>query len=127
MINQDIAGSSTSKTLLAPQARTSSANGTGLDVSTYEGLALVQLANGTTSGTTPTLDVKIQDSAANSTFADVTGYTFTQVTAALSDPSTLKIDLRNVRQYIRAVATIAGTTPSFACAVTLVASKKITP
>lgn len=127
MINYDIAGSSTSKTLLAPAARTSTTNGTGLDISTYEGLALVQLANGTTSGTSPTLDVKIQDSADNSTFADVSGYSFSQVTAALSDPSTLKIDLRNVRQYIRAVATIGGTTPSFACAVTLVASKKITP
>lgn len=127
MINYDIAGSSTSKTLLAPAARTSTTNGTGLDISTYEGLALVQLANGTTSGTSPTLDVKIQDSADNSTFADVSGYSFSQVTAALTDPSTLKIDLRNVRQYIRAVATIGGTTPSFACAVTLVASKKITP
>ena len=127
MINYDIAGSSTSKTLLAPAARTSTTTGTGLDISTYEGLALVQLANGTTSGTSPTLDVKIQDSADNSTFADVSGYSFSQVTAALTDPSTLKIDLRNVRQYIRAVATIGGTTPSFACAVTLVASKKITP
>ena len=127
MINSSIAGSSKSKTLLSISTRTSSANGTGLDISTYEGLALVQLANNATSGTTPTLDVKIQDSADNSTFADVSGYSFTQVTAALSDPSTLEIDLRNVRQYIRAVATIAGTTPSFACAVTLVASKKITP
>lgn len=127
MINYDIAGSSTSKTLLAPAARTSTTTGTGLDISTYEGLALVQLANGTTSGTSPTLDVKIQDSADNSTFADVSNASFSQVTAALTDPSTLKIDLRGVRQYIRAVATIGGTTPSFACAVTLVASKKITP
>ncbi len=126
MINFDIAGSTTSKTLLAPAARTTTATGTGVNVSTYEGLAMVNLANGITSGTTPTLDVKIQDSADDSSYADVSGYTFTQVTAALTDPATLKIDLRNVRKFIRAIGTIAGTTPSFACSVTLIASKKTT-
>lgn len=107
---------STLKTSFAPVARTTTANGTGVDL---QGAAdvLVVLNNGTTSGTTPTLDVKIQDSADNSTFADVTGLTFTQVTAALTNPVALQVDPRAVRRYIRAVATIAGTTPSFACAV----------
>lgn len=108
----------TVKSSFAPAARTSTANGTGVDL---QGAAdvLVVLNNGTTSGTSPTLDVKIQDSADNSTFADVTGLTFTQVTAALTNPVTLQVDPRAVRRYIRAVATIGGTTPSFACSVSV--------
>lgn len=99
---------------LAPAARTTSANGTGVDLRGATDV-LVILTNGTTSGTSPTLDVKIQDSADNSSFADVSGLTFSQITAA-ADPATLQVDPRAVRRYIRAVATIAGTSPSFACA-----------
>ena len=127
MINFDIAGSVTVKTLLAPAARTATTTGTGVNVSTYEGLAMVTLSVGTVTGTNPTWDVKIQDSADDSSYADVSGYTFAQAIAALTDPSTLKIDLRNVRKYIRAVGTIGGTsTPTFPCAVSLIASKKTT-
>lgn len=107
----------TYKTLLAPLARTTTANGTGLDITGYVDDIEVVLLNNTTSGTTPTLDVKIQDSADNSSFADVTGLTFSQVTAALTNPSSLKIPANTCRQYIRAVATIGGTTPSFLCGV----------
>lgn len=124
MVSLDINASTTPLTLLAPLARTSTTNGSGVDLTGYQGLAAVYLHNNTTSGTTPTLDVKIQDSADNSTFADVTGYTFTQVTAALTNPAGLTIDTRKCRQYIRAVATIGGTTPSFLCAVTLLATKQ---
>lgn len=107
---------------LAPAARTASANGTGVDVRGATDI-LVILTNGTTSGTTPTLDVKIQDSADNSSFSDVTGLTFAQVTAA-ADPATLQVDPRGVRRYIRAVATIAGTTPSFTGAVLVQSSNR---
>lgn len=109
----------TIKSSLAPAARTTSANGTGVDLRGALD-ALVILNNGTTSGTTPTLDVKVQDSADNSSFADVTGLTFTQVTAALTDPVSIQVDPRAVRRYIRAVFTIAGTTPSFACSASVV-------
>jgi hypothetical protein len=114
----------TYKTLFAPAARTSTANGTGIDITGYVDDIEIILANNTTSGTTPTLDVKIQDSADNSTYADVTGLTFTQVTAALTDPVGLKIPANTCRQYIRAVATIGGTTPSFLCSVTAQLKKK---
>jgi hypothetical protein len=79
---------------------------------------------GTVSGTTPTLDGKIQDSADNSAFADVTGYTFTQVTASTSLQS-LNVDTRKVRRYIRYVGTIAGTTPSFSMDVVAVGQKQV--
>lgn len=105
---------------LAPAARTASANGTGVDVRNADDV-LVILTNGTTTGTNPTLDVTIEDSANNSSFAAVSGYAFAQVTAAIAGGDaalTLQVPKRALRRYIRAVATIGGTnTPTFACAV----------
>ena len=75
-------------------------------------------------GSSPTYNVKIQDSADNSTFADVTGATFTQVTSTASQQK-LTINANDVQRYIRAVATIGGTSsPSFVASVTLLYGKK---
>lgn len=108
-----------------PAARTATANGTGVDLTGYinsGGRALKAiLDNGTTSGTTPTLDVKIQDSDDNSVFADITGATFTQLTAAGNQ----EIHFRTNKRYVRAVATIAGTTPSFTFDVVVLAVKRM--
>mgnify|MGYP001573032664 FL=1 len=97
---------------------TATATCTGVDTLGYNSAA-VALEVGVVSGTSPTLDVKIQDSADNSTFADVTGLTFTQVTAT-GNSQILRVDGLNTstrRRYLRAVGTIAGTTPSFAFGV----------
>lgn len=101
---------------LRPQAATASANGSGVDTLGYNSAMLV-LEVGTVSGTTPTLDVKLQESVDNSTFTDVTGYTFTQVTAS-NNSQVMRIDGLGTsrKRYLRAVATIGGTTPSFALA-----------
>jgi hypothetical protein len=121
-LSYDYAGELSLVELLPAAARTASANGTGVDVSGYVGNIKVLLNIGTVTGTTPTLDVKIQDSADNSSWADVSGYTIAQKTAAGSD--SLSVDKRAVRKYIRAVATIGGTTPSFPCAILAVAQSK---
>lgn len=105
---------------LAPAARTSSGNGTGIDLADTGPELFAFLNNGTTSGTTPTLDVKLQESSDNSTFTDITGATFTQLTAAGNE--VIRVANRTKR-YVRAATTIAGTSPSFACAVTLIAPK----
>ena len=104
----------TVSTSLTSQAVTSNTNGTGVDIRSAIGEAVAILSCGAaTAGTNPTMDVKIQDSADNTTFADVTGYTFTQVTTVASN-ATLRIDPRLARRYVRAVATIGGTSsPSF--------------
>lgn len=107
--------------LLAPATRTSSANGTGVNLATapHRGdNAMVILHIGAVTGTAPTLDVKIQDSADNSSWADY-GSAFAQKAAA--GVSRMNVDLKGARQYVRAVATIGGTTPSFPCSVVLVA------
>lgn len=68
----------------------------------------------TVSGTTPTLDSVIQDSADGST-GWATIMTFTQATAATSERKTIT---GTVRQYIRESHTIGGTaTPTFTYAV----------
>lgn len=105
-------------------ARTATVTATGLDLRGYKGVVKVCQLVGVVSGTTPTLDGKIQQSPDNSTWVDVAGATFTQVTASDSYQS-IGVDLRKTGGYIRYVGTIAGTTPSFTMGVTLVAEKAL--
>lgn len=95
-------------TLFASQARTASANSNAEDVSGFE--TLLAILNVTAaSGTTPTLDVKFQESMDAVTWVDIPSAAFTQTTAA----AVKSLLFSSRAQYIRAVATIGGTTPSF--------------
>lgn len=100
--------------LLPTAALSVTTNGTGVDITQYQGKFAIILDSGAGAGGTTTLDVKIQDSADGSTgWADVSGATFTQVTTVASRQ---KIGVLSdiCKQYIRAVATIgAGATFSF--------------
>ncbi len=109
---------------IRPVALTSSADGTGIDRLGFDD-AMFMLEVGAVSGTSPTLDVKIQESADNSTFTDISGATFTQITAA-DKSATLRVNLAGKKRYLRAVATIAGTSPSFTGGVQAVLSKATT-
>lgn len=111
--------------LLPPASQTVTLNGAGVDLQKVAPqTAAVELHVGTVTGTTPTLNVKIQDSADNSTFADLaTPIAFAQIVAAQT-PITVQVDTRLVRRYIRAVATIAGTSPVFPCSAVLIAQKE---
>lgn len=82
-------------------------NGTAVDRSEYHGRAKAVLKSGAGTGTTPTLDVKVQDSEDNSTWTDVSGATFTQVTTVASVQS-IALNLQGVARYIRLVGTTAG-------------------
>jgi hypothetical protein len=112
------------QTLFNVAARTSTVNGAGVDMLDYEGKAQAILGSAAGTGTSPTLDVKLQDSDDNSTFADITDATFTQVTNAAVANQGIAVDLAAARRYVRAVATIGGTSPSFSCGVWLLAKKK---
>lgn len=109
--------------LFPTAARTATANGTGIDLNDYEGDVAIILDSAAGTGTTPTLDVKIQDSADNSTFADVSGATFTQLTTTAGREK-IVINSNSTARYVRAVATIAGTSPSFTFSVNAVGIKK---
>lgn len=65
------------------------------------------------SGTTPTLTLKIQESADNSNWNDLV--TFPQVT----DVGETFVTVESKKKYLRTHATIGGTTPSFTYSVDL--------
>ncbi len=99
--------------LAAAAQRTSTLTGTGIDVLDYEGVTLAVLNASAGTGTTPTLDVKLQHSDDDSTYADVAGGTFTQVTdvAGTAGVQVLKVNVSDLKRYVRVIGTIAGTTP----------------
>ena len=84
-------------------ANTAAATSSGVDLAGYIGEFQVVVQTGAITGT---LDGKIQDSADNSSFADVTGLTFAQVTAA-NKVAKLDIPVNSVRRYIKYVGTVA--------------------
>lgn len=105
--------------------RTASANGAGVDLQGYVnpgGREMKAYINcGEASGTTPTLDVKLQESDDNATFSDIDGAAFSQLTG----PGSEEIHFRTNKRYVRAVATIGGGTPSFTFGAFLVAEKRM--
>jgi len=104
-------------------ARTSTVTATGIDISAYKGGLIVQQLVGVVSGTSPTLNGKLQSSPDNSTWTDISGATFTEVTASDSFQK-IGVNVRNAAKYIRYVGTIAGTTPSFTMGVVLLGEKE---
>lgn len=99
---------------LAPHSsRTSDGNESSVDngSSTSNG-AVAHLHVTAVSGTNQTLDVTIQDSSDNSTWADLAS--FTQATAKTSERITIS---GSVDRYIRAKWTLGGTSPDFTFAV----------
>jgi hypothetical protein len=108
---------------------TATASGSGVDITDYEGaLALTQMV-GTVSGTTPTLDGKIETSdASGSGYATAKNVAaadalFAQVTAS-NNTQTVFLDCDAQKKFLRYTATIAGTTPSFAVGCLLSGAKK---
>ena len=112
--------------LAAAARRTSNLDSTGIDVLDYEGVALIVLNASAGTGTNPTLDVKLQHSDDDSTYADVTDGAFTQVTdaAETAGVQVMKVNVSDLKQYLRIVGTVGGTTPSFDYGVEFVGIKK---
>lgn len=114
-------------TLFAPAARTETANGIAIDLNDYDGPLVVLAASALGTGTTPTLAITLEDSDDNSTFGAVTEYTSVAVTDAAAVANKQVIDTSALKRYVRAVVTIGGDTPSFACAVLAFGVKKAMP
>ncbi len=106
--------------LLAPAARTSSGNGSAVDIRPYalgEFAPLkVRLSVGASAGTSPTLDVTVQQSADGSTGWSTIG-TFTQMTGT----GAAEIRVNPTQPYVRVAYTLGGTSPSFTFHVTALA------
>lgn len=113
-------------TLFPVAARSSSADGSAVDVRSYKGQAKALLFSAAGTGTTPTLDVKLQSSLDGSTgWADISGAAFTGVTDAAA--ALEGIGVTTEINYLRAVATIGGGTPSFTFGVALITRQQKTP
>lgn len=111
--------------VLAPARKIASENGAAIDLQQYVGDVKVILSSSAGGGTAPTLDVKLQESdSAAGTFTDIPGAAFAQVTgAALTAALTVNAD--SAKRYIRAVTTIAGTSPTFDMALVAVGMKQV--
>jgi uncharacterized phiE125 gp8 family phage protein len=109
-----LADNITTEQSIAPGAYTAAASygiaGTGVDVLGYR--ALVNLNSGANSAG-GTLDGKIQESDDNATYTDWTGGSFTQVTTS-NDTAIFEKAYTGTKQYIKAVATVAGVVCKFA-------------
>ena len=114
--------------LAAAARRTTTLTGTEIDVLPYEGVALIVLNASAGTGTTPTLDVKLQhsDTTTSGDFADVTNGTFTRVTdvSGTAGVQVMRVNVSDLKRYLRVIGTIAGTTPSFDFGVEFIGIKK---
>lgn len=99
--------------ILAPAARTTGVTSTTLDMwGQNRARSLKALVScGAASGTTPTLNVRLQhaDNDVPGEFVDVPGGAAAQLTGA----GFREVDVTNTKRFVRAVAAIGGTTPSF--------------
>lgn len=108
----------------ATAARTATGNATGVDLQQYDGDVVLVLDSAAGTGSSPTLDVKVQSSdTLGGTYADITGAAFTQVTGTASQQK-LVISKDEARRFVRVVYTVGGSTPSFTFSVNGVAAKK---
>lgn len=113
--------------LSAVAESTSTRTATGVDISKLSGpIQIILASSAATAGTTPSLNVKIQESdSSGSGYTDVSGATFTEVTDAADLTEMIALQADELKQYIRVVGTIAGTsTPTFQFGVVAVACNK---
>ena len=121
-----VQNSGTKTTLLALSPNdvvAASANRTGVDLVDYEG-DIMAILDAEAGGASITYAVKIQDSADDSTYADVSGLAFNTTSANTALRETLRINSDEVRRYIRAVITVAGGSGAGAVSVVALGSKK---
>ena len=96
-------------TLKTNVSLTANNNGTGVDMQAFaKEVKFILAVSAPVAGTDPTMDCKIQDSADNSSFADVSGLAFTQVTSSAALEA-LGANKDELRRYVRLVSTIGGT------------------
>ncbi|WKZ15435.1 MAG: hypothetical protein QY317_16185 [Candidatus Jettenia caeni] len=113
--------------VLPTDQRASSSVSSAVDVSAYEGNAIIVLDSALAdAGTNPTLDAKITHcDTSDGTYTDISGAAFAQVTDAADSTQKIIVNLDSVKKYIKADYTIGGTdTPKFSFSVNLFALKK---
>ena len=98
-------------------------NETGVDLQDYEG-DITLILDAEAGGSGVTYAVKVQDSADNSTFADVTDAAFTTTTANTALVESLVVNTDEIRRYARVVIDVTGSSPAGAVSVVGLGRKK---
>lgn len=108
-------------------ATASSGSGKWLDVRAYDGEFLIIQQVGALGGTTPAIAGKLQSASdANGTgAADISGATFTSVSASNNTQSIAVDPKKVVGGFLGYVGTVTGTTPTVLVSVVAAAKKKI--
>jgi len=109
--------------LVPNDVSTTTANSTGVDLLPYEGKMLCTL-DAEAGGSGITYAVKLQDSADNSSFTDLSGAAFSTTGANAASVQKLAVNIDDARRYVRAVITVAGGTGAGAVSVKGVAFPK---
>lgn len=98
--------------LAAVAAVTETGDGTAIDLSGYDGDALLVLNATATGGADETYDGKIYHCAtSNGTFTD-SGVAFTQVTNAAASHQVKAVSIDKFKRYVKLRDVMAGTTPA---------------
>ena len=109
---------------VATAAVTSTATSAAIDLKEYDGDVSLILTSAAGTGSSPTLDVKVQDSdASGGTYGDLSGAAFTQVTDSAS-MQVITFSKDEAKRYIKIVQTVGGSTPSFTFNINALALKK---
>lgn len=96
-------------------------NGDSVDLSEADGRCFCIQMIGTVGGTSPSLTGKMQESSDNSSWSDISGATFTAVTASTSLQI---ITFERTKRYVRHFRTVSGTSPTFVLGVVIGEQKK---
>lgn len=125
MIDQNLGDALQLIQLLAPARKTATETGAAIDLQQYVGDLKVTLSSSAGGGTAPTLDVKLTEcDTADGTYTDISGAAFAQVTTAASTAA-ITVNADAAKRYVKAVATITGTAPTFDMALVAVGVKQV--
>jgi len=125
MTIQNLGSKGTAVDILPNDVLASTANGSGVDLQGYEGSAAFVLSS-EAMGASVTLAVKLQESANNSDWSDVTDGGFTTTAANTAAFEQIALNVSDLKRYVRTNSTVAGGTGTGAVNVTAYASKKYT-
>tara|TARA_R100000664_G_C2639268_1_gene65064 strand:+ start:72 stop:452 length:381 start_codon:yes stop_codon:yes gene_type:complete len=125
MTIQNLGSKGTAIDILPNDVLASSGNGSGVDLQGYEGSAAFVLSS-EAMGSSVTLAMKLQESANNSDWSDVTDGGFTTTAANTAAFEQIALNVSDLKRYVRAASTVAGGTGTGAVNVTAYASKKYT-
>lgn len=101
-------------------------NGTAFYIGDVTGPLNLYISLGAASGTSATMDVKLQeaDAASGATWTDIPSSSITTMTDTSDNTINTAFVKSALKPYIRAVTTLGGTTPSFAVSGMLIAQKR---